>query len=596
MRRLTLVLALAAFVIVGCSDQGQAPTAPTIGMPSVVGPSCPTAPQIRTQILKLFPLGNGLIIAQATFEAIVLKMKAGKTADAQKLATNLIAFTESQYDAGKLFGGTSPATQAKVAALESALTCFVGLTPPNAVDVGVAVVSPTQTTPTTLVTPAALAGIQVQPTDVQQPTLITVFATPDTLLTNLDKYPTNYQFTTSGGQFATPVLTGICVNTDAAPDPARLRLAHNVPDPNPTTIEILDFADPGPLGLNCSQLTLLNDSRNLAVRSLQHLGRGIAQLFSPEPLSAAVVGNTGVGGKTKNLSTFGVVDPQVNVVAVSPTSLTGLPGSSVAAGDLPSVRVSTPLGKLFTNYPVTFGVVGSEGSITGAAALTNGSGVATLASWTLGTALGPDIVSATVNPPHLLSFVQGSPVVFTDNVVSATLVPYEASGYRYSLIGSGSPPSGWETQGFDDSGWSTGAAGFGTGPGSPDGSCTLNSHVQTIWPGAASTSSAQNPEGNSDILVRRSVSVPNGVTIPLAISVAIDNDIQIFVNGTDITASGGGTLVNGFEPHEGCATQGSFVFTAPVALLHLGQSNEIAVRARDRGRTSYFDLQAALAP
>jgi hypothetical protein len=459
------------------------------------------------------------------------------------------------------------------------------------------VVSPNQTSPTTLTTPAAIAGVQIQPTDVTQPTLITVFATQDTLLTNLDKYPVNYQFTTSNGPFTTPVLTGICVETSAAPDPNRLRLAHNVPDPNPTGIEILDFADPGALGLNCpSQLPQLSDSRNPAIRAFQQLGRGIAKWVSPTPLVAAV-GNTGVGGKTKSFSTFGVVDPQVNAVAVSPTSLTGLPGSSVAAADLPSVRVSTPLGTLFTNYPVTFSVASSEGSITGGAAVTNANGIATVGSWTLGTTLGPDVVNATVNPPHLNSFVVTSPVVFTDNVVSPMLLNYLSSGYRYSLIGTNSPASGWETETFDDSGWPTGAAAFGTGANSPDGGCSLNSTVQTFWPGASTTSPPQAPTGNSDILLRRSVTVPNGVTGgSLSISVGVDNDIQVFVNGTDVTASAGGNLINGFKTHEGCAVLDTFTFTAPFALLHVGQTNVIAVRARDRGRTSYVDVKAQLVP
>ena len=45
------------------------------------------------------------------------------------------------------------------------------------------------------------------------------------------------------------------------------------------------------------------------MRGLQQLGRDIFHLVSPAPLSAtATVGGTGVAGKTKKLSTFGVVD------------------------------------------------------------------------------------------------------------------------------------------------------------------------------------------------------------------------------------------------------------------------------------------------
>ncbi len=568
MRRIALIFALATFVIVGCSDQGEAPTGPPLVLPNAVA-SCPTAPQIRVQILKLFPLGNGLIVAQVTFEAIVLKMKNGKTADAQKLATNLIAFTQQQFDAGKLIGGMSPTTKAKVAALKSALTCFVGLTPPNAIDVGVAVVSPTQTTPTTLTTPSALAGIQVNPTDVTQPTLLTVFATPETLLTNLDKYPPNFQFTTSGGDFNNEVLVGTCANTTAAPDPARLRLAHNVPDPNPTTIEILVAADPGPLGLNCGQIALLNDSRNVAVRSLQHLGRGIVRVLSPTPLSAAVVGGTGVGGKTKSLSTFGVVDPQVNVVAVSPTSLTGAAGSSVAPADLPSVKVSTPLNKLFTNYPVTFAVVGSQGSITGEAAVTNGSGIATVGSWTLGSAAGPDSVSATVAPPHLNSFVDGSPALFVATIASTLPVDFGSGGWFYKQISNSDLGwSSWTTIAPTvANGWTPATAPFGTKAGC--GPPLLP--IATPW------------AINTTILLRRDVFVPAGAG-SMTIDALVDNDVEVFVNGNEVS--------DGLVHHELCANinpPGSFTVQTPILIP--GQVNQIFIRGVDRGSESYLDAR-----
>ena len=48
--------------------------------------------------------------------------------------------------------------------------------------------------------------------------------------------------------------------------------------------------------------------------------------------------------------------------------------------------------------------------------------------------------------------------------------------------------------------------------------------------------------------------------------------------------------------HEGCATRGSLVFTAPNNILLPGADNLIAVRARDRGRTAFFDMQVTLVP
>jgi hypothetical protein len=176
----------------------------------------------------------------------------------------------------------------------------------------VAVVNPTQAA--TVITPAAQAAIQIKAGDVAQPTVLAIFTTAAPLLTDLDKYAVqNYQFTTSGGDFNTPVLVGLCAN---APDDIipRLRVAHNVPDPNPTGIEILPTAAPGPLGLQCGSESFLrvglgHDSTNFALRGLQQLGRDIFHLVSPAPLSATSLGGTGVAGKTKKLSTFGVVDP-----------------------------------------------------------------------------------------------------------------------------------------------------------------------------------------------------------------------------------------------------------------------------------------------
>lgn len=311
MRRIVL-LAILGLLVAACTDQApQEPTAPP-SMSSSVS-SCATAAQIRVQIGKLFPLGGGLIIAQVSFDVIALKLRAGRTTEARRLTRGLIDFTTGRFAAGALFGGKSTTTLTKVATLTSSLECFVGLPqaiPPGATDVGVAVVSPTQTTATTVLTPSSQAGIQVDPADVAVPTLITVYQVPGPLLTTLNQFGPYYQFTASADSFANPVLTGVCTSGSGG----SLRLAHNVPDPNPTTIEILPFQSTSPLGLGCVPLLGLGSSQdggNFAIRGLRTLGREISGLLSPEPLSAAVLSSTGVGGTTKKLSTFGVVDAQV---------------------------------------------------------------------------------------------------------------------------------------------------------------------------------------------------------------------------------------------------------------------------------------------
>ena len=78
----------------------------------------------------------------------------------------------------------------------------------------------------------------------------------------------------------------------------------------------------------------------------------------------------------------------------------------------------------------------------------------------------------------------------------------------------------------------------------------------------------------------------------IQIGVAVDNDIQIFLNGADITNQGTvapGTSVSydgsQFLIHDGCASQDSYVITLPVTSFHQGTlPNVIAIRARRSGR------------
>jgi len=598
MRRLTPILLATALFTAACSDQGsQPPTATDMTKPEatlVTPPGCPTDAQIHSQIHALFPQGLE-DKAELRYAAVRLAMIAGKTTLARQLMYNTVDWTLKQYNGGLLIGGKSSSTQANVITFINSLYCIVGLPlpaiPPGALgpDGAAAVVSPSSTL-TDVVTQTLTAGIEIAPNGVAQPTLITISRVSGPLLTQLDQYPLYYEFRSDQplNQNAAPAVVGVCIARDLnPPDVSRLRVAHNVPDPNPTTIEILPLAPAA--FLNCANAPSafsLGPSPTLQQFARWGLGRAgqvLRTLFSPAPLAASFVGQTGIGGQAKGLSPFGVVDTLITVSAMSPTSISGVAGSSVSSGSLPSVRVATPTNRPVTTYPVTFAVpAGSEGSITGGAATTNASGIATVGSWTLGSSLVTDLVNAAVAPPHLRSGVQGSPVSFSASVVSLTVVSYLSSGYAYELIGNDAPPTGWATPAYDASNWSAGGAAFGSGPGSPNG-CALDANVQTQWPAGGDVVSR--------LLLRKSVNIPTGWTGSLSIAVAIDNDVQVFVNGVDITGMDGG-----FQTHEGCATQGSFVFTAPNNILVPGGNNVIAVYAQDRGGTSYFDMEATLVP
>lgn len=148
--------------------------------------------------------------------------------------------------------------------------------------------------------------------------------------------------------------------------------------------------------------------------------------------------------------------------------------------------------------------------------------------------------------------------------VEQQLLPYLSTGYRYAMVSFDALP-GFEQPGYDDSGFSTGDAGFGFGNG-----CPLDSTVKTAWP------------VSSDLLVRKSFLLPADASA-VKVGVAVDNDVQVFVNGVEIS---GGLLL-----HEFCAARDSFIFPVPDAILHFGASNLLAVRARDRGGVSYLDME-----
>jgi hypothetical protein len=81
------------------------------------------------------------------------------------------------------------------------------------------------------------------------------------------------------------------------------------------------------------------------------------------------------------------------LAANSSTSVTGVAGTAVTPP--PSVIVTDQNGSPMDGAPVTFAVVSGGGSVSGATVTTNGSGIATVGSWTLGAVTGANVLSAT---------------------------------------------------------------------------------------------------------------------------------------------------------------------------------------------------------
>jgi len=143
-------------------------------------------------------------------------------------------------------------------------------------------------------------------------------------------------------------------------------------------------------------------------------------------------------------------------------------------------------------------------------------------------------------------------------------IKYQDSGYKYFQIPSdGVPTTGWQDLAFDDSTWNTGQAAFGSG-----GACPLQSTVKSIW------------TVNSDLLVRRKVKMQAGMT-NIKFKAAVDNKIvEVWFNGTQISGS---------IPHDFCPHYDDISVNVPGGLVIAG-TNIIAVRVRDTGLESFFDM------
>jgi len=148
------------------------------------------------------------------------------------------------------------------------------------------------------------------------------------------------------------------------------------------------------------------------------------------------------------------------------------------------------------------------------------------------------------------------------------ILPYLSTGYRYQVVPYNGG-AGFEQPSFNDSGFTLGNAAFGLEPLQHYG-CPLDATAQTLW------------DVGTDILLRKTFTLPATVS-NVKVAVAIDNDVQVFINGVDISG--------GLQIHEFCAERDSLIFPVPATILHFGGINVLAVRARDRGGDTYVDVE-----
>jgi CSLREA domain-containing protein len=158
---------------------------------------------------------------------------------------------------------------------------------------------------------------------------------------------------------------------------------------------------------------------------------------------------------------------------------------------------------------------------------------------------------------------------------SQILLSYRSNGYIYQFVKTTSTLI--QTKSFTDpaaseTGYSTGSGAFGVLNTTTLPACPLNDtvHIKTIWPAL------------KDLILRKHLFLSTGAR-NVKINVALDNDVQVWFNGKDISG--------GLKQHRTCASEnGDLVFSVPDSLVKKGD-NVVAVWGDIESSKGYLDLQ-----
>lgn len=579
---------------------------------------------------KLYPVGSS---KYKTIKGMIDDMKtklnytkADKTTDAQSKAVEILIKVIGDWSKGRLMGTLGDA-QHMVDLLYQAACLGAGTQlPADRSKFGTGVIMPTGGT---VLTGDRQAGVLFPAGAVSVTTIVTITPASTRLNTPLDQYPPTYEFLATPHDPASPfgadLTVGICLDpTIDATVFGRLQLAHNIADGYVTTnrfgkIEIMPTATTTALGLSCPDLFTGPIG---SASTLDRWKSYAAALFLPEPLQAtsAALLATNLGGTTRTLSPFAAVDPQIQLSLNAGDGQTAVSGTDVAVP--PSVLAKTYRDDTKVDgVPVAFAVTAGGGTISPTTnVLTDVNGVAAATSWTLGPNPGANTATGAGQAISQLTYSPTS-VTFNATGVTTRTIGYGATDWKYILIGS-TPPSNsttdypgstWHTPAFPATAWLTGAAPFGS---SPSAGCTVfNTNppaVTNSWPAAVSGTIADSGSGSS-ILLRNTFTATAGSS--LVVEVAIDNDLQVFIDGRNVTNGSGvvftantntdpgvagfwnnPSYVNGFRAHGGCAQRGDGAFSIPASFLSADGIHTIAVYARDYGGAAYVDVKVTVVP
>jgi hypothetical protein len=338
--------------------------------------------------------------------------------------------------------------------------------------------------------------------------------------------------------------------------------------------------------------------------------RALLAMAAPRPLYAAVRRlDVGAGGITLEFSDFQFALPS-KLEVVAGDGQTGIAGSTLPVA--PQVRVTDLGGDPVKGARVRFGSTLAQCAVAGGT-VSGTTGEVADGSWTISAgantrvACGRGLAGSDNNGPRAgvdpfqplsshfgdlnvppnpspVPVLTGS-VAFTATGVSlpATLASFRDGGYSsYGPFASpAAPPEGWPSP--------TPAVSLGVGAKAPFGG---NNTVCEITSGFAGTTFPV----DTDIFVTKSVSAPVAGT--LEITVRVDNDMRLYVDGvertSDVPASSSGSYnaTSGFWQHEGCADVGPAVYTLAIS----PGTHVISVWARDRGAVGYLDMNVVLKP
>ena len=312
---------------------------------------------------------------------------------------------------------------------------------------------------------------------------------------------------------------------------------------------------------------------------------GIAAIGS-WTLGAAAGNNTlsaSAGSLTPVIFTAtGIAGPPALLVKTAGDGQSATYGTAVAVP--PSVKVTDASGNPLSGLNVAFAVASGGGSITGGAQVTNASGIATVGSWTVGSNLGPNTLTASsgsltsvtftatsvAGPPTSMVISAGdgqSAVVTTPLPVSPAVTLTDVVGHPVSgatvlfAVASGGGSLTGATQTTNASGIATvGSWSLGSSPGSN----TLTASSGSLAPVTFTATALLGPPAS---LVKtagdgQSGTVSTAVVVPPAVRVTdiggnpLSGETVVFA-----VASGGGSVTGGTQTTDasGIATVGSWI-------------------------------------